>query len=177
MPVYALGAVAPKIHPEAYVHPDAVVIGDVTIGARSSIWPCAVLRGDYGRIVVGDETSIQDGSVVHAVPMFPTVVGSGCVVGHLVHLEGCTLEDESLAGSGSVILHRAVIGTGATVAANAVVGNNKVVPPGALAIGVPAQMREHGSDVAWIRLAVAEYVANAARYRDELRPLTGGGTN
>jgi carbonic anhydrase/acetyltransferase-like protein (isoleucine patch superfamily) len=174
VPVYALGAVAPRIHPEAFVHPDAVLIGDVTIGARSSIWPCAVLRGDYGRIVVGDETSIQDGSVVHAVPMFPTVVGSGCVVGHLVHLEGCTLEDESLAGSGSVILHRAVIGTGATVGANAVVPNNKVVPPGALAIGVPVEVREGRSDVASIRLSAAEYVANAARFRSQLRELAAG---
>jgi carbonic anhydrase/acetyltransferase-like protein (isoleucine patch superfamily) len=171
MPIYALGDVVPSIHPDAFVHPDAVVIGDVTIGARSSLWPCAVLRGDYGRILVGDETSIQDGTVVHAVPMFPTVVGSGCVVGHLVHLEGCTLEDESLAGSGSVILHRAVVGTGATVGANAVVPNNMEVPPGSLAIGVPAVIKEGRSDLPMIRLSAATYVANAARFKDELRLL------
>jgi carbonic anhydrase/acetyltransferase-like protein (isoleucine patch superfamily) len=171
MPIYALRDVVPSVHPDAYVHPDAVVIGDVTIGARSSVWPCAVLRGDYGRIVVGDETSIQDGTVVHAVPMLPTVVGSGCVVGHLAHLEGCTLEDESLAGSGSVILHRAVVGTGATVGANAVVPNNLVVPPGALAIGVPAVIKEGRSDLQLIRLSAAQYVANAARFKDELQLL------
>ncbi|HEV3213505.1 MAG TPA: gamma carbonic anhydrase family protein [Acidimicrobiales bacterium] len=171
MPLYALGDVSPSIHPEAYVHPDAVVIGDVTIGARSSVWPCAVLRGDYGTILVGDETSIQDGAVVHAVPMFPTVVGSRCVVGHLAHLEGCTLEDETLAGTGSIILHRARVGTGATVAANAVVPNNRAVPPGALAIGVPAVMREGGSDVELIRLSAAQYVSNAARFRAELRDV------
>jgi len=169
MPVYALGGIAPKIHPEAFVHPDAVVIGSVTLGARSSVWPGAVLRGDYGEIIVGDETSIQDGSVVHAVPMYPTVVGARCVVGHLAHLEGCTLEDESLAGSGSVVLHRAVVGTGATVGANAVVPNGVVVPAGALAIGVPVAIREGRSDAALIRLSAAEYVKNAARYRDELR--------
>jgi carbonic anhydrase/acetyltransferase-like protein (isoleucine patch superfamily) len=169
VPLYALGGVAPSIDPEAYVHPDAVVIGSVTIGARSSVWPGAVLRGDYGEILVGEETSIQDGAVVHAVPMFPTVIGSRCVVGHLAHLEGCTLEDETLAGTGSIILHRAVVGTGATVGANAVVSNGRTVPPGALAIGVPATIREGRSDVALIRLSAAQYVANAHRFRAELR--------
>ena len=141
------------------------------IGARSSIWPCAVLRGDYGEIHVGEATSIQDGSVVHAVPMYPTVVGSGCVVGHLVHLEGCPLEDESLAGSGSVILHEVLVGTGATVGANAVLLDTMVVPPGALAVGVPATIKEGRSDLQLIRLSAATYVANAARYRDELRRI------
>ena len=171
MPTYALGDRVPSIHPEAFVHPDAVVIGDVTVGARSSVWPCAVLRGDYGTIVVGEETSIQDGTVVHAVPMFPTLVGTRCVVGHLAHLEGCTLEDECLAGSGSVVLHRAVIRVGATVGANAVVPNGLDVPAGALAIGVPAKIHYERSNVELIRISAAQYVANAARYRDELRAL------
>jgi len=171
VPIYALGDRVPSIHPEAFVHPDAVVIGDVTIGARSSVWPCAVLRGDYGTIVVGEETSIQDGTVVHAVPMFPTLVGTRCVVGHLAHLEGCTLEDECLAGSGSVVLHRAVIRVGATVGANAVVPNGLDVPAGALAIGVPAKIHYERSNVELIRISAAQYVANAARYRDELRAL------
>lgn len=171
MPVYALGDVEPRIDPEAFVHPDAVVIGDVTIGARASVWPCAVLRGDYGTILVGDETSVQDGAVLHAVPMFPTVVGDRCVVGHLAHLEGCTLEDESLVGSGAVVLHRAVIGTGATVGANGVVPNGVEVPPGALAIGVPVAIRPDRSDAAMIRLSAAQYVENARRFASALRRL------
>jgi len=169
VPIYALADKSPTIDPTAYVHPDAVVIGDVTIGPRSSVWPCAVLRGDYGQIIVGEETSIQDGSVVHAVPMFPTVVGSRCVIGHLAHLEGCTLEDETLAGSGSVVLHRVIVRTGATVGANAVVPNGLEVPEGALAIGVPARIHYERSNVELIRVSAAQYVANAARYRDELR--------
>ena len=112
MPIYALGERAPSIHPEAFVHPDAVVIGDVRIGAFSSVWPGAVLRGDYGTITVGARSSIQDGCVVHAGPHFPTTVGEGCVVGHLAHLEGCTLEDDSLVGSGAVVLHFAVVEIG-----------------------------------------------------------------
>ena len=128
-----------------------MVIGDVTIGPGSSVWPGAVLRGDYGTITVGVGSSIQDGTVIHAGPGFPTTIGDHCVVGHLTHLEGCILEDGSLAGSGSVVLHWAVVGHGATVGANAVVPNNMVVPPGALALGVPAKVLEGRSDVPMIQ--------------------------
>jgi len=169
VPVYEIDGVAPRIHPEAYIHPDAVVIGDVTIGPESSVWPHAVLRGDYGTITIGAATSIQDGTVVHAGPGFPTVIGDGCVIGHIVHLEGCLLEDESLVGSGSVVLHHAVISHGATVGANAVVPNNMVVPEGALALGVPAKVLEGRSDVPMIKLSAAQYVMNAKRYREGLR--------
>jgi carbonic anhydrase/acetyltransferase-like protein (isoleucine patch superfamily) len=171
MPIYELEGVAPRIDPDAFVHPDAVVIGDVSIGAGSSVWPSAVLRGDYGTITVGAGTSLQDGTVVHAGPGFPTVIGDGCVIGHLAHLEGCTLQDESLAGSGSVVLHWAVIGNGATVGANAVVPNHMVVPPGSLALGVPAKILADRSDVAMIRFSAAEYVNNAKRYRRTLRRM------
>jgi carbonic anhydrase/acetyltransferase-like protein (isoleucine patch superfamily) len=171
VPLYALDGAAPRIHPDAYVHPDAVVIGDVTLGAESSVWPSAVLRGDYGTITIGAGSSIQDGSVVHAGPGFPTTIGDGCVVGHLTHLEGCTLEDDALAGSGCVVLHWALIGSGATVGANAVVPNHTVVPPGALALGVPAKILEGRSDVAMIKLSAAEYVANVKRYKSSLRRL------
>jgi carbonic anhydrase/acetyltransferase-like protein (isoleucine patch superfamily) len=169
--LYALDGVEPRIHPDAFVHPDAVVIGDVTLGPESSVWPSAVLRGDYGTITVGAGSSIQDGTVVHAGPGFPTTIGDGCVVGHLTHLEGCTLEDDALAGSGSVVLHWAVISRGATVGANAVVPNNMVVPPGALALGVPAKILEGRSDVAMIKISAAEYVGNVKRYKSSLRRL------
>ncbi len=171
MPLYELDGAAPRIDERAFVHPDAVVIGDVTIGPESSVWPTAVLRGDYGTITIGSGSSIQDGTVIHAGPGFPTHVGDGCVVGHLTHLEGCTLEDDSLAGSGSVVLHWAVISQGATVGANAVVPNHMVVPAGALALGVPAKILEGRSDVAMIKLSAAEYVANVARYKSSLRRL------
>jgi carbonic anhydrase/acetyltransferase-like protein (isoleucine patch superfamily) len=168
MPVYQLGSLAPSIDPEAYIHPEAVVIGNVTIGPESTVWASAVLRGDFGAIIVGARSSIQDGTVIHAGPGFPTVIGNGCVIGHLAHLEGCVLADDSLVGSGSVVLHHAHIGTGATVGANAVVPNNMEVPPGALAIGVPATVRPDRSDVVMIQLSAAEYVANGHRYREKL---------
>lgn len=168
MAIYRLRDLVPAIHPDAYVHPDAVVIGAVTLGAESTVWPGAVLRADYGTIAIGARTSVQDGTVIHAGPGFPTVVGDGCVIGHLAHLEGCTLEDETLAGSGSVVLHHAVVETGATVGANAVVPNRMVVPSGALAVGVPAIVRPGKSSVVMIRAAAAEYVSNGRRYRESL---------
>ncbi|MDA8355188.1 MAG: gamma carbonic anhydrase family protein [Actinomycetota bacterium] len=171
MAIYQLDGRVPAIDPAAYVHPDAVVIGDVAIGPDASVWPGAVLRGDYGTITIGKRSSVQDGTVIHAGPGFPTVVGSGCVIGHVAHLEGCTLEDDSLVGSGSIVLHHAVIGTGATVGANAVVPNRMAVPPGALALGVPATVRLAASNLDIIRLSADEYVANARRYRTGLRRL------
>jgi carbonic anhydrase/acetyltransferase-like protein (isoleucine patch superfamily) len=171
MPIYSLGTRVPTIHPEAYVHPDAVVIGDVTIGALSSIWPSAVLRGDYGTIIIGDRTSIQDGAVVHAVAEFPTLVGSDCVIGHLAHLEGCTIHDGALVGSGSIVLHQAHVNSGATVGAGAVVTNYQVVPADALAVGVPAKIREGQSSREMIALSAAVYVDNAQRYGSQLRQI------
>jgi carbonic anhydrase/acetyltransferase-like protein (isoleucine patch superfamily) len=168
MPIYQLGDLVPVIHPDAYVHPEAVIIGDVTVGSESTVWPGAVLRGDYGTIVVGARSSVQDGTVIHAGPGFPTIVGEGCVIGHLAHLEGCTMEDESLVGSGSVVLHHAVVGTGATVGANAVIPNRMQVPAGSLAIGVPAQIREGKSNLRMIQMSAQEYVDNGHRYRKTL---------
>ena len=171
MAVYAIGDAVPDIHPDAYIHPDATVIGQVSVGADSTVWPGAVLRGDYGRISVGDRTSIQDGTVVHATETLPTVIGSDCVVGHIAHLEGCVVEDGCLIGSGSVVLHRAVVRTGALVGANAVVSNGVEVPSRAMALGVPAKIRENAVPEGSFDDAVARYVANGKRYREELRRI------
>jgi carbonic anhydrase/acetyltransferase-like protein (isoleucine patch superfamily) len=171
MPVYALEDRVPDIHPDAYVHPDAVVIGDVHIGAEASVWPTAVLRGDYGRIEIGARTSVQDGTVIHAVPHLPTLVGNDCVIGHLAHLEGCTVEDGCLIGSGSVVLHAAVVRRGALVGANAVVANGTEVPEGAMALGIPCTIRAGASRPEAIEGAVAAYTENARRYRVALRRI------
>jgi carbonic anhydrase/acetyltransferase-like protein (isoleucine patch superfamily) len=172
MPIYALGDQVPEIDPLAYVHPDATVIGSVTIGPESTIWPQAVLRGDYGTITVGARTSIQDGTVLHTTPMDPTVIGDDCVIGHLAHLECCTIEDRSLVGSGSVVLHRAIVRSEALVGANAVVPNDMEVPSRAMALGVPAKLRLDAVDYElMIALGAANYVHNGRRYRDELRRI------
>lgn len=171
MPIYALGELVPEIAPSAFVHPDAVIIGRVTIGPESTVWPAAVLRGDHGAIVVGAQTSIQDGAVVHCTAELDTRIGDRCTVGHLAHLEGCTMEDGSLVGSGATVLHRAVIGTGALVAAAALVSPGTVVPAGALARGVPARITEGGADPALLEHAATTYVRNAHWYAADLRRL------
>ncbi|MEX2659434.1 MAG: gamma carbonic anhydrase family protein [Acidimicrobiales bacterium] len=171
MAIYALGERVPDVHPDAYVHPDATVIGDVVLRAGATVWPSAVLRGDYGHIEVGEGTSVQDGTVVHATHEHATVIGARCVVGHLAHLEGCTIEDGSLVGSGSVVLHRAVVRSGALVGANAVVPNDMEVPTGAMALGIPAKLREGVVEPGSFERAAELYVQNGRRYRDTLRRL------
>jgi len=172
VPIYALGDWEPSIHPDAYIHPDAVVIGNVEIGALSSVWPCAVLRGDEDAgIRIGERTSIQDGSVLHTTALLPTIVGSGSVIGHIVHLEGCIIEDGALVGNGSVVLHQAIVRTGAVVGSNAVVPGRMEVPTGALALGVPAKLREGAANQEMIEMAAQSYVDRSRRYREQLRRL------
>lgn len=171
MAIYALGDRVPTIDDSAYVHPDAVVIGDVRIGAEASIWPNAVLRGDYGTIVVGARTSVQDGTVVHATHELATQIGSDCVIGHNTHLEGCRIEPHSLVGSGSIVLHRCVVGPYALVGANAVVTNGTVVPPHAQALGIPAKIKPDSVVEGQFTAAVAMYVANGQRFKKDLRRL------
>ena len=171
MPIYSLGDLVPDIHPDAYIHPDAVVIGQVVIGADASVWPGAVLRGDHGRIEIGARTNVQDGAIIHAGARIPTVVGEECTIGHMAHLEGCTIERRCLIGSCSVVLHQAVVRTYAMVGANAVVPNKMEVPSGALALGVPAKMRGGAANAKEIDHAVGFYVENARKYKKEQRRL------
>lgn len=169
MAVYALGDLVPDIDPSAFVHPDATVVGRVRIGAESTIWPQTVLRGDYGRIEVGERTSVQDGSVIHCTARHPTIIGNDVVIGHLVHMEGCTIEDWALVGSGSVVLHGCVVHPHSVVAANAVCLDGLDVPTGAIAAGVPAKIKPDRVAPFATSLAVALYVENGKRYRQDLR--------
>jgi carbonic anhydrase/acetyltransferase-like protein (isoleucine patch superfamily) len=172
MPIYALGDQVPEIHPTAYVHPEAIVIGSVTLGPEATVWPGAVLRGDYGTISVGARTSIQDGTVVHTTSQWPTEIGTECVVGHNAHLEGCRVEDRCLVGSNSTVLNRAGVGRGSVVGAGAVVTEDTVVPAGSTALGVPARIRAGGIDASRHDEAVTRYVENGRRYAVELKPLS-----
>lgn len=172
MPVYALGDDEPDIHDLAYVAPDAVVIGRVTIGPEASIWPGAVLRGDHGTITVGARTSVQDGTIVHCTADYPTVIGADCVVGHNAHLEGCVVEDGCLIGSGSITLNRVVVGAGSIVAAAALVPEGFVVPPRSLVAGVPATIKRSGIDASWTQESVRHYVETACEHRKGLRRLS-----
>ena len=141
MTLYALGDERPRIHRDAFVHPEAVLIGEVHVGAEASIWPGAVIRADNGPIVIGARTSVQDGAVIHTQLVHQTRIGSDCVIGHLAHLEGCVLEDFVLVGSGAVVLERVVCRSPSLVGAGAVVSPGTEVPAGAMALGVPARIR------------------------------------
>ena len=171
MPVYALGHQVPQIHPDAYISPEAVIIGSVTIGSESSVWPGAVLRGDDGAIHIGARTSIQDGAIIHTTHFQPTTVGDECVIGHLAHLEGCIIHDGALVGSGSVVLHEAIVETGALVGAGAVVSGGTIVPAGAMALGIPAKIRPDAVTPEMIPLGMQSYVTRGHRYRSDLRRL------
>lgn len=171
MPIYAIDDRVPEIHESAYIHPEATIIGRVVIGPRASVWPQAVIRGDYGSITIGEASNVQDGAVIHATSDLDTVIGDWVVIGHLAHLEGCTVEDRALIGVGSAVLHRVVVGTGATVGGGAVVTNGTKIPPRALAVGVPAVIKEDRSDPDLITAMAEVYVHNTKRYRAGLRRI------
>jgi carbonic anhydrase/acetyltransferase-like protein (isoleucine patch superfamily) len=165
MPLYALDGAVPHIHPEAYVHPDAVLIGEVHLGAGASVWPSAVIRADSSPIVVGARTSVQDGSVLHTQVEHQTRVGADCVIGHLAHLESCIVEDCVLIGSGAVVLERAVLRTVSFVAAGALVRPGTEVPTGTMALGIPATLRPGVVTPDMILHNVGEYVRHVAEHR------------
>ncbi|MGC5246856.1 gamma carbonic anhydrase family protein [Gordonia sp. DT219] len=172
MAIYALDDREPELGNDVYVHPDATVIGAVTLADGVSVWPGAVLRGDYGTITIGARTNIQDGTVIHCTPIHPTVIGAGCVVGHNAHIEGSTIGDDVLIASGSVVLNGSAIGDGAIVGAGAVVPFDAQIPPRRMALGVPARVRE-GYEVPadHLELNVEMYFQNAQYYRKSLRRL------
>ena len=161
----------PQIASTAYIDPAAVVIGDVTIGEDSSVWPCAVVRGDVHWIRIGARTNIQDGSVLHVMKdICPLVVGDTVTVGHAVTLHGCTIESRCLIGMGSVILNNAKIGAGSIVAAGTLVPEGMVVPPGALVMGHPGKVRRTTTpeELDSIDQNAARYVEYKNIYRSEV---------
>ncbi|MHB1068445.1 MAG: gamma carbonic anhydrase family protein [Gemmatimonadaceae bacterium] len=124
----------------SYIHPSAVIIGNVTLGRDSSVWPTAVLRGDTDAIVIGDETNVQDGVIIHVDPGVPVRVGHRVTIGHRAVIHGCTIEDDCLIGIGAIVLNGAIVGTGSVIGAGAVVREGMVVPPGSLVLGVPGKV-------------------------------------
>ncbi len=171
MAIYSLFDKTPQIAASAYLHPDCVVIGDVRIGAKASIWPGAVLRGDSSYISIGDETSIQDGTVIHCRNQEPTVIGARCVVGHNAHLEGCTVADNCLIGSGSTVLENSKIEQFSLVAAGSVVPPGKVVPSYSLAIGVPVKIKENMFQAGSFEDSVENYLNLSSQYQSGLKRI------
>jgi carbonic anhydrase/acetyltransferase-like protein (isoleucine patch superfamily) len=172
--IYALAEQRPVIAPDAWVAPNATIIGDVHLGAGSSVWYGATIRGDVFHIRIGAGTNIQDHSVIHVTTgTHPTLVGDGVTVGHGVTLHGCSVGDRALVGIGAIVLDAAVIGEEAMVGAGALVTPGTVIPPRMLAVGSPARVKRPLTDAELdhLRASGAAYAMLAAHHRMSLVAL------
>ncbi|HBR03801.1 MAG TPA: gamma carbonic anhydrase family protein [Ruminiclostridium sp.] len=159
----------PKIHEKAYIAESAQIIGDVVLEKNVSIWDNAVLRGDLGKIIVGENSNIQDVSSVHNTEGIPVIIGKNVTVGHRAILHSCTIGDNTLVGMGAIILDNAAIGKNCIIGAGAVVTGNTVVPDGSMVLGIPAKVVKSLSE-AQIESSIKnaeEYVQLAASYKEE----------
>jgi carbonic anhydrase/acetyltransferase-like protein (isoleucine patch superfamily) len=168
---FELAGKRPKVHPDAYIAPTAVLIGDVEVGANASIWFGAVLRGDEAPIKVGEGANVQDNAVLHVSTDLPTVIERDATVGHSAQLEGCVVEEGALVGMGATMLQRSRLGAGAVLAAGGLLQEGQEVPPGYLAAGVPAEVKKQlgGSSGEWVAIAAKHYQERAVKYRAGLK--------
>ncbi len=157
----------PSIHPSAFVHPLAYVAGDVTIGARVSIWPFVSIRGDSDAIAIGDDSNVQDGCVIHVDDHVPCRIGKRVGIGHRAIVHGATIEDDVLIAMGAILLNNVHVGTGSIIGAGAVVREGFVVPPNSLVLGVPGRIARETTPDERARIAhtVQAYLELGARYR------------
>lgn len=171
MPEFELDGKRPHVHPDAFVAPTAVLIGEVEIGPNASVWFGAVLRADQARVVVGAGSNIQDNAVLHCAAELPTLVGENVTIGHNACLEGCVVEDGAVVGMGSIMLQRSRLGSGAMLAAGAVLPEGREVPGGHVAAGMPADIKKplSGSSARWVTRTAEHYQENARRFRKGLR--------
>lgn len=158
----------PKAAASAYIDPSAQMIGDITVGERSSIWPNVSARGDVSSITIGNESNVQDNCVLHCDEGFPLLIGNRVTVGHLAMLHGCVIEDDTLIGIGSIILNGAHIGTGSVIAAGALVPEGMQVPPYSMVMGVPGKVRREitADERERFKVNCHHYVELAAQYKN-----------
>ncbi|HET9426506.1 MAG TPA: gamma carbonic anhydrase family protein [Gemmatimonadaceae bacterium] len=168
----------PIIHPTAFIHPAATVCGNVTLGARVSVWPTAVIRGDSDSIEIGEDSNIQDGTVVHVDDGVPTRIGRRVGVGHRAIIHGATVEDDCLIGMGAILLNRTTVGRGSIVAAGAVCREGFEIPPNSLAMGVPARVVRPTTDAERMRIrhTVEAYLQLQDEHRTGKYPQVGPST-
>jgi carbonic anhydrase/acetyltransferase-like protein (isoleucine patch superfamily) len=161
--------IAPRVAHSAYIDPGAHVIGNVIIGERSTVWPNVTLRGDIEPISIGDDTNVQDGTVMHTDKGFPTTLGNRVTIGHSAVLHGCTIEDNALIGIGAIVLNGARIGKGAVVAAGSLVPEGMEVPAETLVVGTPAKPRRpvNAEEQERFRKGVQNYVERGAIYKQQ----------
>jgi carbonic anhydrase/acetyltransferase-like protein (isoleucine patch superfamily) len=170
---FELGGKRPRVHPDAYIAPTAVLVGDVEVEAGASVWFGAVLRGDESKISVAKGANVQDNAVIHCAENLPTVIEEDVTIGHSAQLEGCVVERGALVGMGATMLQRSRLGAGSMLAAGAVLVEGAQVPAGHLAAGVPAKVKKPlaGSSNRWVATSAQHYQKRAVRYRAGLKPL------
>ena len=134
------------IDPTAFIHPAAIVTGNVTLGKRVSVWPTAVIRGDSDTIVIGDDSNVQDGTVIHVDDGIPTHIGKRVAIGHRAIVHGATIEDDCLIAMGAILLNGVHVGTGSIVGAGAMCPEGMQIPPNSLALGLPARVVRQTTD-------------------------------
>ncbi|MEM5519055.1 gamma carbonic anhydrase family protein [Sulfitobacter sp. AS59] len=173
MTLYALADTAPTVDADAWVAPDANVIGNVALMAGSSVWFGCTLRGDNEPITVGTGSNVQENCVFHTDPGCPLTIGENCTIGHKVMLHGCTIGDNSLVGMGATILNGAKIGKNCLIGAGALITENKVIPDGSLVMGAPGKVVRELDEAAIARLTASalHYQENARRFRRDLKPV------
>jgi carbonic anhydrase/acetyltransferase-like protein (isoleucine patch superfamily) len=174
MPLFSFEGKSPRIHPTAFVAPTAVIVGDVTVEERASVWYNAVVRGDFAPVVIRAGANVQDCAVVHVTPRGGVDIGAGATVGHLCLIHAATLGEEALVGNGSTILDGAKIGARAMVAAGALVTPGTEIPEGVLAIGAPAKVKGPLAGTAaeeWVKRNPQGYQALAQRHKAGVQPI------
>jgi phenylacetic acid degradation protein len=171
--VYEINGVRPVVHPTAYVHPSAVLIGDVIVGPRCYVGPLASLRGDFGRLVLEEGSNLQDGCVMHGFADSVTLVEVDGHIGHGAVLHGCRIGRNALVGMNTVVMDNAVVGSESIVAAMSFVKANLVIPPRSMVIGAPARIVRQVTDaeIAWKNTGTAQYHELAVRSRDTMRAV------
>lgn len=169
--IQSFNGIEPKIGNEVYIHPSAVIIGNVIIGDHCSIWPNAVIRGDINQIIIGDFSNIQDGVVIHTNSYQPTEIGCYVTVGHSAHLHSVRIEDEVLIGSCSVVLDGSTVETHSIVAAGAVVSPNSHIPSRSMVMGLPGKIKRELSpeEIGNIRINAEHYVETKTHYLNEAK--------
>ena len=166
--IYDFEGHTPKIDPNSWTASNAVIIGKVELKKNSNIWFNAVLRGDLEPIIIGENSNVQDGSVIHTDPGCPVTVGKGVTIGHMVMLHGCSIEDDCLIGIGSTILNKAKIGKNSIIGAHTLVTENKIIPERSLVVGSPGKVVRQVTDeeILGIKENAKHYVENYIKYKN-----------
>ncbi|MBY6119851.1 gamma carbonic anhydrase family protein [Mameliella alba] len=173
MTLYVLDGIAPELAEDAWVAPDANLIGKVVMEAKSSVWFGCTLRGDNEEIRVGEGSNLQENTVCHTDMGYPLVIGKGCTIGHKVMLHGCTIGDNTLIGMGATILNGARIGKNCLIGAGALVTEGKEIPDGSLVMGMPGKVVRQLDEAAieGLKKSALGYQANAARFAAGMKPV------